>query len=102
MRVELVLSRVGEEPVQGTAAVFNGGRSARDASQAIVDVYDCPAHLQVRREPDISAFLGAFHPASAVDYENDRGRLGYVTRQVEVGLERHVVCRGVGDVGRYG
>src|SRR3954447_9839988 len=102
MRIELVFCRVGEEPVQGTAAVFHGGRSARDASEAIVDVHDRPTHLEVGSEPDIPSFFGAFNPATSMDHEDNGNGLGNIARQVKIELERNVVRGGIGNVGGYG
>src|SRR5213592_797179 len=99
--VEVVLFGILNDPAQGASAVLHRRRRKGDASQAILHVHNRPSHLQVWKQRKNGRFLGAAHPAAAVNV-NERGAgAARLVREIEVQLGFPVIGRQVRNAGNH-
>src|SRR5437867_3184699 len=87
------------DPAQGAEAILNGGRSKRNAGEAILHVDHAPALFEVIQEREHAAFFRTAGPAAAVNVDQGRIRPVYLARQVKIELGFPVVSGQIGDVG---
>ena len=85
-------------PPQSATAVLNGRGRERNASHAVFDIDDIPAHFQIRQKEKRSASAVAEDPATAVVVDQSRNRRLLVLSLPHVELQRVVVRHSICDV----
>src|ERR1700690_528859 len=96
--VDVVLLGIPHRPTQSATAVLHGCGSERNASHAVFNVDDIPAHFQKRQKEKGGAGAIAEDPSTAVVIDQSRRGYFLIRSLPHVELQRVTVCHSISNV----